>query len=348
MTQRVVRRGSMLAAIVCVLTLVARPGPAKDLGVRGTVWPIAEPDLLTEIEARLGEMETSGDLARMRREALDLARERVEAPERVEGIVPARVHRIRLFDPSITVERDIRTHDGVLIAARGTRINPLDVHPLTRDLLFIDGARPVEVAWALRHEPAREDRAPGGPSAGPHADPRPSVLLRPGRPALETFRARRHAVGSHGRRVGASDHGSAAGGRSERHGGRSPAMKFWTTMGVTLVLAGVLSSGTASAQSCTGRFVNPVTDVCWECLFPISIGPIRMGSAAGAPDTPNPGSPICLCGKPIPTYWALARDVGAGAAPRREPCALVLSKPRRHDRRPGPPRGARTHRFVGR
>ena len=73
MTQRVVRRGCMLAAIVCVLTLVAQAGHAKDLGVRGTVWPVAEPDLLTEIEARLGEMETSGDLARMRREALDLA-----------------------------------------------------------------------------------------------------------------------------------------------------------------------------------------------------------------------------------------------------------------------------------
>ena len=31
-------------------------------------------------------------------------------------------------------------------------MNPLDTHPLTRDLLFIDGTRPVEVAWALRHE----------------------------------------------------------------------------------------------------------------------------------------------------------------------------------------------------
>ena len=66
------------------------------------------------------------------------------------------------------------------------------------------------------------------------------------------------------------------------------------------VLAAVLWSGAASGQSCTGRFVNPISDVCWECLFPISIGPIRMGSVSGAPDTPNPGSPICFCGSPIP------------------------------------------------
>ena len=55
-----------------------------------------------------------------------------------------------------------------------------------------------------------------------------------------------------------------------------------------IVLAAALWTGPASAQSCTGRFVNPISDVCWECLFPISIGPIRIGSASGAPDTSNP------------------------------------------------------------
>ena len=155
MTQRVVRRGRMLAAIVSALTLAAQPAPARDLGVRGTVWAVVEPDLLTEIEARLGAMEASGDLARMRDGALERARQRIEAPGRGEGIEPARVRRTRLFDPSVTVERDIRAADGTLIAARGTRINPLDVHPLTRDLLFIDGGRPVEVAWALRPRAAR-------------------------------------------------------------------------------------------------------------------------------------------------------------------------------------------------
>ncbi len=156
MTRRPFLFSVMLASVGCALTLAAQPVPARDLGVRGTVWPVAEPDLLMEIEARLGAMEASGELARMRSEAADRARERIEAPARVEGVSPARVRRTRLFDPSITVERDIRTHDGALIAARGARINPLDALPLTRDLLFIDGARPVEVAWALRRKrPAR-------------------------------------------------------------------------------------------------------------------------------------------------------------------------------------------------
>ena len=97
-------------------------------------------------------MIASGELARMNRATLERAREHVEAPERVSGVVPARVLRTRLFDPSVALEEDVRAADGRLIAARGTRLNPLDKHPLTRDLLFIDGTRPVEVAWALRHE----------------------------------------------------------------------------------------------------------------------------------------------------------------------------------------------------
>ena len=67
-----------------------------------------------------------------------------------------------------------------------------------------------------------------------------------------------------------------------------------------LVLAALLWSAPAAAQSCTGRFVNPISDVCWECLFPISIGPLTIGSVSGVLDTPNPSSPICLCGSPIP------------------------------------------------
>ena len=88
-----------------------------------------------------------------------------------------------------------------------------------------------------------------------------------------------------------------------------------------LALAALLWSVPASAQSCTGRFVNPISDVCWECLFPISIGPITIGSVSGVLDTPNPSSPICLCGSPIPRIglslgvWEPARLVDATRAP---------------------------------
>ena len=137
-----------------LLFAAALPGAvsAKDLGVRGATWPVAEPDLLEGIEARLLEMERSGALARFEGEARERARRRLEEPDPVSGIGPARVERSRLVDPSITVERDIRTADGVLIAAAGTRVNPLERTTLSRDLLFVDGRRAAEIAWALAHD----------------------------------------------------------------------------------------------------------------------------------------------------------------------------------------------------
>ena len=146
------------AALLFAATLAALPATgiasasAKDLGVRGATWAIAEPDLLAEIETRLLEMQRSGELARFEAEARERARRRIEEPEPMLGIASATRERSRLFDPAIVVERDIRTPDGTLIAAAGTRVNPLERIGLTRDLLFVDGRREAEVAWALAHE----------------------------------------------------------------------------------------------------------------------------------------------------------------------------------------------------
>ena len=145
----VLRRTAAPLCLALAAALFSVPALAKDLGVRGQTWPVAEPDLLSRIEGRLSDLKRSGELARLEQEAAERARDRIEAPPRVAGIFPARERRTWLFDPAITVERDIVAADGTVIAAAGTRIEPLAHHPLTRDLLFIDGTRPAEVAWAL-------------------------------------------------------------------------------------------------------------------------------------------------------------------------------------------------------
>ena len=143
-----------LASVCFAAMLVAAPSAplsAKNLGVRGATWPVAEPDLLAEIEARLAEMQRSGEIAHFEAEARERVRRRLEEPEPVPGIAPVRAARSRTFDPSIEVARDIRAHDGTLIAAAGTRIDPFTHAPLTRDLLFVDGRREAEIAWTLAH-----------------------------------------------------------------------------------------------------------------------------------------------------------------------------------------------------
>ena len=140
------------ACLAAALTVGALTASARDLGARGATWPVAEPDLLAEIEARLDGMIASGELARLEEEARAHARRSLEAPEPVPGIAPATAWRSRRFDPAVTVAEDIVGTDGVLIAAAGTRIDPFAHAPLTRDLLFVDGRREAEVTWALAHE----------------------------------------------------------------------------------------------------------------------------------------------------------------------------------------------------
>ena len=164
----------LLAAVLAALSV---PASAADLGVRGATWPIAEPDLLAEIESRLLEMERSGELARLEEESRANARRRLEEPDPVEGIAPATRERTRWFDPAITVAQDIRTPEGTLIAAAGTRVNPLERMALSRDLLFVDGRREAEIAWALaRERPAKIVLLAGRPLALMRRHRRPFFL----------------------------------------------------------------------------------------------------------------------------------------------------------------------------
>lgn len=62
-----------------------------------------------------------------------------------------------------------------------------------------------------------------------------------------------------------------------------------------VILALVLAfafTGAAQAK-CNAKFLNPITEVCWDCIFPISIGAISLGT--GRPDTRNQAFPLCAC-----------------------------------------------------
>jgi conjugal transfer pilus assembly protein TraU len=53
-----------------------------------------------------------------------------------------------------------------------------------------------------------------------------------------------------------------------------------------------------NAAPCVGKFVNPITDICWSCIFPISIGNITVYSG-GREDVSNPSNPVCICPRQI-------------------------------------------------
>lgn len=63
----------------------------------------------------------------------------------------------------------------------------------------------------------------------------------------------------------------------------------------------------AASAECEGNFVNPITDICWECLFPITIGNVAV-APGDAPDTSNPSMPIQLC--PMGVFYRVGLAIG--------------------------------------
>lgn len=139
------------AGLLVVLSVGgSAPSAAKDYGRAGQVFPIIEPDLLATIEARLKYAEASGELARTNAMFAKRVEAKVRRPTPVAGLSPAVEIRVWDFDPSVTIDHDVRDHKGNLIASAGQRINPLDFVAVRQALVFIDGDDSAQLTWATK------------------------------------------------------------------------------------------------------------------------------------------------------------------------------------------------------
>lgn len=108
---------------------------------------------------------------------------------------------------------------------------------------------------------------------------------------------------------------------------RIMACKLFKCIGFSLVAMMLLQNPNKAFADhlCKGRFVNPITDICWSCLMPISVGSlinIGKGETPKKRDTSNPTSPICMCVKaniPVPGvsigFWEPVRLVDVTRTP---------------------------------
>lgn len=141
--------GAALVALAVGPALPHAPAlQARDFGQAGPAWAIAEPDLLSVIQARLERAKATGELDRLNARFAQRAQASVVRPAPVAGVTPATGPREWDYDPAITIDRDVRDAKGALIAARGQRVNPLNMVTLPRQLLFINGDSADELAWA--------------------------------------------------------------------------------------------------------------------------------------------------------------------------------------------------------
>ncbi len=121
---------------------------ALDLGVIGPTTPIAEPDLLLELQAKLREKAYNGELQQW----ADVARQRtvasIRTPPAVPGLTRSAHARSFYFDPTVHVAQPLVDAQGQVLVAAGTRVNPLTIVSLSQRLLFFDARDAAQVRQA--------------------------------------------------------------------------------------------------------------------------------------------------------------------------------------------------------
>lgn len=76
---------------------------------------------------------------------------------------------------------------------------------------------------------------------------------------------------------------------------------IWKTVAAAILTLGFcVMAGAASVGPCNGHYPNPISDVCWNCFFPISIAGVKIGTGY---DDYNYPPPICTCPIGVPPYY---------------------------------------------
>lgn len=123
----------------------------RDLGRRGETYPIAEVDLVVEMQRRMAKI----DWEQKREQAIARFWRHTTFIE----LPPAREDREYEVDMTVEVTEDIRDADGGLLIAAGERFNPLDSVSLTKTILIFNGRDARQVRRV--DEIARDARARG-------------------------------------------------------------------------------------------------------------------------------------------------------------------------------------------
>lgn len=135
----------LLLVLLCVLYMPF--GFAKDHGVMGRTWVIAETDFLDFIQNKVKAMQENGQWQKLESAFVKRVKAHVTRPEAVH-LPRAEKDKTWLFDPSIEVPHTIYDVEGKVIVQRGVIVNPLDRVNLSSTLIFLDGDDPEQIAWA--------------------------------------------------------------------------------------------------------------------------------------------------------------------------------------------------------
>ncbi|MDB2550472.1 type-F conjugative transfer system protein TraW [Rickettsiales bacterium] len=141
---------------IFILVILPNVTFAKDFGSVVNSYDISEKDALEMIKDKLSQMQESGKIKELQKKWQENSIKSANRPKDATNIIKKREKTfIRYYDPSITVTQDIKDHNGVIFAKKGTNINPFDKLPFNYQpiMIFIDGDDKDQINYAINlHE----------------------------------------------------------------------------------------------------------------------------------------------------------------------------------------------------
>lgn len=139
-------------SVLILCAFITKATYANDLGVMGETYPILEMDFLDFIQSRIEQVQKNGQWQALQNRATQSAISYRNRPPRVAGITRARETKNWKYDPSIVLDHDVISPDRKMIAAAGTRVNPLNFITVTKTLIFYDSDDETQVEWVLEQD----------------------------------------------------------------------------------------------------------------------------------------------------------------------------------------------------
>lgn len=135
---------------LCLLALfsvwVPEAASAKDFRTLGSTFEIKEEGFLSMVYRKLKSLDIGKEKSKMQ----EIARKKIEEPEVLVHITNSLEPREFTFDPTYTLEEDIKLPDGKILYSAGTKVNPLDHMEFDRVLVFLDAKDENQVRWLDR------------------------------------------------------------------------------------------------------------------------------------------------------------------------------------------------------
>ena len=143
--------------IFCWVALLMNAVSAKepgviDLGVVGTVFPIKERNIMEVLQEKIASPMGKKLLHDFETRLKEAGDSKHYLPTPNTTLTPTTEHRTYLFNPSMSLDRDLADHNGTRFYQAGTKVNPLNQIILSKEYLFIDGDRSRQVAFALAYK----------------------------------------------------------------------------------------------------------------------------------------------------------------------------------------------------